>query len=496
MSVSIFSPIHSGLVSHTMEKCAFLRPFTQVFDFGQNAYTISACDQHAMMLEEKNKLKHPWIQTLVRVVALMTVIIPLLALLGTLIYRAVNTFQLQNPGFNEDEDIKKYIMSYLDQKDLVAYRATSLRHRELANFELINRINKGVITFADLGIKQLTDVSVFFGKNCSMIHKWDLRSFAGIQDKDIEEIARSFPVIKELILKDALITDQSVALFKEMSSIKSFGFEGCKQISDFSFLKECSLLTSLNLAGCQPIDTKFLEKHSLLTNLSLKGQTGIKDFSFLKNLPYLISLDLVECKCYSDDFAFLENPLLTSLNLSECRKIKDFAFLEKYKSLTNLGLSRCKTNDFSFLEKLPHLKSLDLSKCYHLSDIDLKFLAHCPSLTSLDLSYCNGLIDLRYLRFHKPPLTSLALANCTNVNLYGTLKHFPLITSLVLSNCVQITDFSILKHCPLLTHLDIYKVPFIPLHMPFFPNLKNLISTGIPEIDNELLANLRKFILQ
>lgn len=94
-SVPFFSPIHANPQSIPEERCGFLRGATHAFDFGQQAYTIkSGIDLGKMELMEMGESKPSWFSTLLRVAAIFTVILPVIALIGMAIYRAVNQFQV------------------------------------------------------------------------------------------------------------------------------------------------------------------------------------------------------------------------------------------------------------------------------------------------------------------------------------------------------------------------------------------------------------------
>lgn len=93
MSISFFSPIHSDSYN-PQEKCSFLRGAVRLFDFGQKAYLIRHYDGVEVNLIEVEGIKPTWLGITLRIIAMATLIIPLMALLGTCIYRALNTFQV------------------------------------------------------------------------------------------------------------------------------------------------------------------------------------------------------------------------------------------------------------------------------------------------------------------------------------------------------------------------------------------------------------------
>lgn len=95
MSISFFSPIYPDFNPHPLEKCHFLQKTTHFFDFGQKGYTIQRYDNNARIeIIELNTAPPTWIGIALRIIACLTLIIPMLMLIGALIYRGINNFQL------------------------------------------------------------------------------------------------------------------------------------------------------------------------------------------------------------------------------------------------------------------------------------------------------------------------------------------------------------------------------------------------------------------
>ena len=115
MSVSFFSPIYKGSKKHSIERCAFLRSSIHLFNFGQQAYHIHHFDNQSIHVKsEKKGIKPSWIGVTLRVIVIATVIIPLIALLGAIVYRSLNRFQVMqngqtipivNPAFLEGQEL-------------------------------------------------------------------------------------------------------------------------------------------------------------------------------------------------------------------------------------------------------------------------------------------------------------------------------------------------------------------------------------------------------
>lgn len=97
MTITFFAPIYSDQ-PHPLERFGFLRSTTHFFDFGQNGYLIRYYDHNGKLeVLEKEGERPSWISILLRVVAIATVIMPLVMLIGAWIYRALNTFEVTFP---------------------------------------------------------------------------------------------------------------------------------------------------------------------------------------------------------------------------------------------------------------------------------------------------------------------------------------------------------------------------------------------------------------
>lgn len=108
MLVSLFSPICAYSQS-PLEKCSAFRGFTNFFDFGQKRHIIRQFEGRLELIEKEGSKQH-WIMVAFRVIACLTVIIPLIMALGVLIYRAANNFQ--NHSVQLPSDIFKILFHY------------------------------------------------------------------------------------------------------------------------------------------------------------------------------------------------------------------------------------------------------------------------------------------------------------------------------------------------------------------------------------------------
>lgn len=136
MNISLFTPIQSSLL-HPHEKYPVLRHTSQFFNWGQNVYKIKPYTGNSKLeVDEIEGCKPTLAGMIVRIVSYMTIIIPLIMLIGALIYRAVNNFQISSyEDIFKNKDIGKYITSQLTIKDLLAMRQTSHLNKAMADLE-------------------------------------------------------------------------------------------------------------------------------------------------------------------------------------------------------------------------------------------------------------------------------------------------------------------------------------------------------------------------
>src|SRR5690349_7459655 len=91
--MGIFAPIYAtGQLAS--EKWGFLRPATTLFHFGQKSYQIEVLDG-CLSLRQVDRKPH-WTGVVCRVALIMTIVIPILALVATAIYRSANHFSGKN----------------------------------------------------------------------------------------------------------------------------------------------------------------------------------------------------------------------------------------------------------------------------------------------------------------------------------------------------------------------------------------------------------------
>lgn len=109
MSIPFFSPIYPPTSACTNEKLSFLRSTTTFFDFGQKSYQVETIQGDLLPNLVPIDTKPTWMSIALRIVAIMTLIIPLFVLMGIALYRLANSFQVLNRFSVLPEDIQKLI---------------------------------------------------------------------------------------------------------------------------------------------------------------------------------------------------------------------------------------------------------------------------------------------------------------------------------------------------------------------------------------------------
>lgn len=128
MSFCLFSPIYSSSQS-TIENCSFLRSFTQVFDFGQKSYIIKPFDGKLELTELERSRPH-FAMIALKVMAILTVIIPLIVCIGLAIYRLSNHFHQLSENRPLPDDIVRKIL-HESKASCTQWGAVSKSHYEV-----------------------------------------------------------------------------------------------------------------------------------------------------------------------------------------------------------------------------------------------------------------------------------------------------------------------------------------------------------------------------
>lgn len=109
MSIPFLSPIYPADAPCPDERLSFLRGATAFFDFGQQSYKIEYVQGDTSLNLSAIDTKPSWWGIALRIAALATVIIPIIALALIALYRLANTFQTLNRFSALPEDIQKLI---------------------------------------------------------------------------------------------------------------------------------------------------------------------------------------------------------------------------------------------------------------------------------------------------------------------------------------------------------------------------------------------------
>lgn len=178
-------------------------------------------------------------------------------------------------------------------------------------------------------------------------------------------------------------------------------------ITDYSPLKECRYLSSLQISNCGLQDLSFLQNVPALETLYVYGNQ-ISDLTPLANCRnlYMVQLDDNPISSLEPLYGLGINQL--SLDLIQ---ISDPSVLLNFPDLVYLNLSDCGGKDLSALGQLTDLQSLYLYS-FDTPLTDIQFLQNLTNLTSLSLY---GLTDYSQLGVVKN-LTKLQYLNVQTIN--------------------------------------------------------------------------------
>lgn len=515
MSISFFAPIHSRAVSLGPEKCAFLNITTHFFNLGQKAYTIRNCEHSKIMLLERKVSQASWVQTLLRVVAFITVIIPLLMLIGLLIYRAVNNFEVirfENAQVNAQlENVIKLLASTLSVKDLLNLRATSKSNLGIVESILIERLNQGRIILRELGIKTAQDIRAFFGSSHSKICSINLQDFADktlesnninatqnlLEDSELNIPQRpESPVLfedsqihkeenaHELVVNPVFSRNRDLPVVEYENIENAFQLEMVvKYISSALNIKDILNIratSNRHLDTVQSILIEWLNKGMIiLKQLGIHNTSNTKDFfgsgfsmirtMNLQGFPYqtVDNLNQIEDRVqlpHVEDESIAQEPaIIDTIDSNNLEALINPENLEAYDYTPYIPDS---TYDFTPVDNsVLVIDSGFLEQCSSpvnpapeedLTIRKIKF-SNCPLLTTIDLSNYKLLNEISFEQ-ECSSLTSLDLSGCYHIKNFNFLKQCPSLKNLNLSSFFDvINDFSFLKECISLTSLNLSK---------------------------------------
>lgn len=165
--VSFFSPIYA---KSDHEKCSMFRMTSHFFDFGQRSFTILDKDPHCVI--ERIASKPSWVGIAVRIIAILTIVIPLFCVIGNLIYRLANQFRLaendlgQIPpeilkliftkagptGLALGSTNKEYFNLFKNDEYINKYRALNLLETNYLNARLLADSSEKLICLASIAL--------------------------------------------------------------------------------------------------------------------------------------------------------------------------------------------------------------------------------------------------------------------------------------------------------------------------------------------------------
>lgn len=389
--------------------------------------------------------------------------------------------------FFDTDEIRVVVLSNLSPKDLKSFSLTSRNYRQMAEEEIVRRLNEKKNTIYDFFPNFLNGFS-FLEKHCKKIKNLFLKTN---KDFDFSLVFQKFKNLERIQIDGQICTATFAAYFLNRTSktFKSFNIRN-SNLEDFSFL-ENSAIEELLCENTHPTDLNFLPKCLHLKHFSLTKISKELDFTPIFACKSITFLDLRETKIAS--ISGIENLKLEYLGLTNCKSILDFTPLKnKTLGISWLNLTGTNFADINMILNLP-LKILNLSNCANIQDFsplkqstslhelginnthfnNLQFIKDL-SLTKLGIGQCNKLNNFFLLSSIKS-IRSLNLPkNCSNINF---IEHLPFLEELGLDS-ESIIDMSPLKHCFYLKNLS-FKCAKVMTDIDFLKNCKLLNKLSI-----------------
>lgn len=175
----------------------------------------------------------------------------------------------------------------------------------------------------------------------------------------------------------SMITVEELALLTKMRQVRKLYFNGFNNTT-LQPVSEMTQLTSLQLEPNKKLDISFVEKLSLLTNISLTGSfveiealsncselttiylsATMNSFSFLKSLKKIEKLSIDHCRA-SNDFSSFNKPCLTDLSITSIKMLENVDSLADFENLKSLKLDASRVETLPNLSGLKNLKKLEL----------------------------------------------------------------------------------------------------------------------------------------
>jgi hypothetical protein len=230
------------------------------------------------------------------------------------------------------------------------------------------------------------------------------------------------------VADNRIITNEELTLLTKMANVKKLYFNGFNNTS-LQPVSAMIQLTSLRLGPNKKLDISFIEKLTLLTDISLTGSfveieplsscneltklylsTTINSFSFFKALNKIDKLNIDNCIA-TNDFSPFNKSTLTNLSITSIKMLENVDVLADFENLKSLRLDASRIETLPNLTKLRNLKKLELGYMkvwknpeilqtlpmieeLQLNEINTKlkpeqfyFLAEMDTLTTLDFRF-------------------------------------------------------------------------------------------------------------
>lgn len=201
-----------------------------------------------------------------------------------------------------------------------------------------------------------------------------------------------------------IITDEELVLLTKMGNVKKLHFNGFNNTT-LQPISEMTQLTSLKLGPNKKLDISFVEKLSLLINISLTGSfveveplsncselttiylsTTINSFSFFKSLNKIEKLYIDNCIA-TKDFSSFNKQSLTSLSITSIKLLDNVDNLADFENLKSLKLDASRVETLPNLIKLKNLKKVELGNMKVWKNPEI--LQTLPILEDLTLNEIN-----------------------------------------------------------------------------------------------------------
>lgn len=219
---------------------------------------------------------------------------------------------------------------------------------------------------------------------------------------------------------------------KDLSGLKDLSLTGMTEVSDWSWIKYCTNLSTLDLGNTNFSDAELIKAKNLKT--LILASTPLEHAEALKELKQLEVLNISELSSGHEDGEGHEHEHGGEFDLSILKDMKLLKKLDMFEvhlengealsflsNLEELDASMCEGFDISSIKNLTKLKKLHLSSS-GIDDIDalknLKELEvlHLDNNNIMDISALANLTNLVELNLKNNPFTSIeALENLTKL---------------------------------------------------------------------------------